>query len=44
MQIDPTEYEAVELQSLEEFDQRKYGNVLLVFYERTPSPVDSTTD
>ncbi len=44
VQIDPTEYEVVELQSLEEFDQRKYGNVLLVFYERTPSPVDSTTD
>ncbi|HRN51599.1 MAG TPA: 16S rRNA (guanine(966)-N(2))-methyltransferase RsmD [Anaerolineales bacterium] len=44
VQIDPTEYEVVELQNLEEFDQRKYGNVLLVFYERTPSPVDSTTD
>jgi len=44
VQIDPTEYEALELQNLDEFDQRKYGNVLLVFYERTPSPVDSTTD
>lgn len=44
VQIDPTEYEAVELQNLEEFDQRKYGNVLLVFYELAPSPVDSSTD
>lgn len=44
VQIDPTEYEALELQNLDEFDQRKYGNVLLVFYERTPSPVGSTTD
>ncbi|UYN89516.1 MAG: 16S rRNA (guanine(966)-N(2))-methyltransferase RsmD [Anaerolineales bacterium] len=44
VQIDPTEYEAVELQNLEEFDQRKYGNVLLVFYERIPSPVDSNAD
>lgn len=34
VQIDPKEYETVELANLEEFDQRKYGNVLLVFYER----------
>lgn len=34
VQIDPTEYEATELADLEEFDQRKYGNVLLVFYEK----------
>ncbi len=34
VQIDPTEYEKLELQNLSEFDQRKYGNVLLVFYER----------
>ncbi|TAK11497.1 MAG: 16S rRNA (guanine(966)-N(2))-methyltransferase RsmD [Anaerolineae bacterium] len=34
VQIDPREYEAVELTNLEEFDQRKYGNTLLVFYER----------
>lgn len=33
-QIDPTECEKLELQNLEEFDQRKYGNVVLVFYER----------
>jgi len=33
-QIDPTEYENVELQNLEEFEQRKYGRTLLVFYEK----------
>jgi len=33
-QIDPTEYEALRLQNLDEFDQRKYGNTMLVFYER----------
>jgi 16S rRNA (guanine(966)-N(2))-methyltransferase RsmD len=37
VQIDPTEYEQVELANLDEFDQRKYGNVLLVFYERKTS-------
>ena len=36
-QIDPTEYEELDFQNLDEFDQRKYGNVLLVFYERKPS-------
>lgn len=35
-QIDTTEYEQLDLQNLDEFDQRKYGNVLLVFYERKP--------
>jgi 16S rRNA (guanine(966)-N(2))-methyltransferase RsmD len=34
VQIDPTEYRHVELQNLEEFEQRKYGRTLLVFYER----------
>src|SRR3990172_6963013 len=34
VQIDPTEYENLHLENLEEFDQRKYGNVLLVFFER----------
>ncbi len=33
-QIDPKEYESLELANLSEFDQRKYGNTLLVFYER----------
>jgi 16S rRNA (guanine(966)-N(2))-methyltransferase RsmD len=33
-QIDPKEYRPLLLQSLEEFEQRKYGSTLLVFYER----------
>lgn len=33
-QIHPVEYEALTLAHLTEFDQRKYGSTLLVFYER----------
>lgn len=33
-QIDPKEYKPLELENLEEFEQRKYGMTLLVFYER----------
>jgi 16S rRNA (guanine966-N2)-methyltransferase len=33
-QIHPKEYEQLELSELVEFDQRKYGTTLLVFYER----------
>lgn len=33
-QIDPKEYEPLELETLELFDQRKYGNTMLCFYER----------
>jgi 16S rRNA (guanine(966)-N(2))-methyltransferase RsmD len=33
-QIDPTEYQEIDLQNLVEFEQRKYGSTLLVFYER----------
>jgi 16S rRNA (guanine966-N2)-methyltransferase len=32
-QIHPREYEKLELERLAEFDQRKYGSTLLVFYE-----------
>ena len=32
VQIDPLEYEEVDLKNLEEFDQRRYGSTLLVFY------------
>jgi 16S rRNA (guanine(966)-N(2))-methyltransferase RsmD len=32
-QIDPKEYEVMTLSNLVEFDQRKYGKTLLVFYE-----------
>lgn len=33
-QIDPKEYAELELEQFVEFDQRRYGNTLLVFYER----------
>jgi 16S rRNA (guanine966-N2)-methyltransferase len=34
VQIDPREYESLDFQRLREFDQRRYGNTLLIFYER----------
>jgi len=34
VQIHPVEYQALELDNLSEFDQRQYGSVLFVFYER----------
>lgn len=34
VQIDPKEYQSLSLENLSEFDQRRYGNTLLVFYER----------
>lgn len=34
VQIHPREYRKLELKALEEFEQRKYGNTLLVFYEK----------
>jgi 16S rRNA (guanine966-N2)-methyltransferase len=34
VQIAPKEYKSMALESLEEFEQRKYGSTLLVFYER----------
>lgn len=33
VQIHPREYQATILKNLQEFDQRKYGSTLLVFYE-----------
>ena len=33
VQIDPREYESVELGSIREVQQKRYGNTLLVFYE-----------
>ena len=36
VQIHPKEYEQLELSNFSEFDQRKYSNTLLVFYERNP--------
>lgn len=37
VQIHPIEYEALTLKNLKEFDQRKYGSTLLVFYEAVES-------
>lgn len=37
VQIDPKEYEEMTLGNFSEFDQRKYGRTLLVFYEREPT-------
>jgi len=38
VQIDPVEYEDLPLVNLVEFDRRRYGSTLLVFYERiTPA-------
>jgi 16S rRNA (guanine(966)-N(2))-methyltransferase RsmD len=34
VQIDPTEYQEIELKNLEEAEQRKYGSTLVVFYDR----------
>ncbi len=34
VQIAPKEYRSLRLENLEEFEQRKYGSTLLVFYER----------
>jgi 16S rRNA (guanine966-N2)-methyltransferase len=34
VQIAPKEYKSLRLENLEEFEQRKYGSTLLVFYER----------
>jgi len=33
-QIHPVEYQTLDLVNLYEFDQRKYGSTILVFYER----------
>jgi 16S rRNA (guanine966-N2)-methyltransferase len=34
LQIHPREYQKMELKSLEEFEQRKYGSTMLIFYEK----------
>jgi 16S rRNA (guanine966-N2)-methyltransferase len=36
VQIHPREYKKLELKTISEFDQRKYGNTLLVFFEKNP--------
>ena len=42
VQIHPVEYQAFELQHLAEFDQRRYGSTLFVFYERHPIQTQET--
>jgi 16S rRNA (guanine(966)-N(2))-methyltransferase RsmD len=37
-QIDPKEYQELNLENLEEFDNRKYGTTLLLFYQRKEKP------
>jgi 16S rRNA (guanine(966)-N(2))-methyltransferase RsmD len=37
VQIDPTEYQEIELKNLEETEQRKYGSTLIIFYDRVNS-------
>lgn len=34
VQIDPREYEEVEVRNLVESEERKYGSTLLIFYDR----------
>lgn len=41
VQIDPVEYAPLTLNNLAEFDQRKYGSTLLIFYKRTIHPPDT---
>jgi 16S rRNA (guanine(966)-N(2))-methyltransferase RsmD len=42
VQIHPVEYELLSLKNLQEFDQRKYGSVLFIFYERSlPNSLDT---
>ena len=38
VQIDPVEYQETHFSEFQEFDQRRYGSTLLVFYER-PEPL-----
>lgn len=44
VQIHPIEYKELQLKNLVEFDQRKYGSTLLIFYERREpaSPIASS--
>jgi 16S rRNA G966 N2-methylase RsmD len=38
VQIDPKEYELLQLETLRETQQRKYGNTVLVFYSKFSGP------
>lgn len=43
IQIDPKEWQEVELQNLREYRQKKYGNTLLLFYQRPTRKNSSLT-
>lgn len=43
VQIHPIEYQELQLENLVEFDQRKYGSTLLVFYERHALPTTTAS-
>jgi 16S rRNA (guanine966-N2)-methyltransferase len=43
-QIDPREYQTIDLGTLRETRQKRYGNTLLVFFERTMPPDQQDTD
>jgi 16S rRNA (guanine966-N2)-methyltransferase len=40
VQIDPVEYAPIDLKSLVEFDQRRYGSTLLIFLDAGEPPAD----
>jgi 16S rRNA (guanine966-N2)-methyltransferase len=44
VQIDPLEYKKLELTHMVEFETRKYGNTLLVFYQTPASPQEPTAE
>ncbi|MGC9520996.1 MAG: 16S rRNA (guanine(966)-N(2))-methyltransferase RsmD [Anaerolineae bacterium] len=44
VQINPTEYEPVELSNLILFDQRTYGSVMLCFYAQPPEEWDTDSE
>lgn len=44
VQIHPVEYEKMDLKNLAEFDTRRYGSTVLVFYERAAQPEASSPE
>jgi 16S rRNA (guanine966-N2)-methyltransferase len=44
VQINPTEYEPMELRNLVMFDQRSYGSVMLCFYAQPVEPSDEDAE
>jgi 16S rRNA (guanine(966)-N(2))-methyltransferase RsmD len=44
VQIHPKEYKELALVNLSLFDQRKYGNTLLLFYENSPNKVKASAN